>query len=259
VRARPDQGASRVAVVLERPVYSLTVFKLHSGRLTLKGYTKGERVLRFEAIAHNTKELDCGRVIAKVPAIVAQLKAVLDRALDTLHWLDRAFISDDTLERLPTPCRVGTTRVGGVDNGTPRTRTVLAAVMTLALAPQGSTGGDLARKVQEMGGRAMRDDDARRAAYDVKKLRGKNLVAKLDRSRPYQVLADGLRTMAALVVLREQVLKPLLATVAHPLGSDPTRPRQGRKPKHWSALDDHYQTLRITMHALLSDLRVAHP
>jgi hypothetical protein len=259
VRARPDQGATRVAIVLERPVYSLTVFKLHFGALTLKGYTKGERVLRFEAITHNTKDLGCGRVIAKFPAIVAHLKAVLDRALATLHWLDRAYISDDTLDQLPIPCRVGHTRVGGVDIGTPRMRTVLAAVMALALAPQGFTAGELAHTVQEMGGRAMCDYDARRAAYDVKKLRGKNLVAKRDRSRRYQVLADGLRTIAALVVLREQVLKPLLATVTDPRASDPVRPRQGRKPKHWSSLDDHYQTLRITMHALLGDLHVAHP
>jgi hypothetical protein len=264
VRARPeqrasDQGASRVAVVLERPVHSLTVFKLHFGRLTLKGYTKGEHVLRFEAIVHNTKALGCGRVIAKFPAIVARLKGVLDRALDTFAWLDRAFISDDLLERLPVPSRVGNTRVGGVDIGAPRMRLVLEAVMALALAPHGFTAGELAHQVQAMGGPTMRDYDARRAAYDVKKLRGKDLIAKVAQSRRYQVLADGLRSITALVVLRERVLKPLLATVVHPPGNDPTRPKQGRKPKHWRALDDHYQTLRITMHALLNDLHVAHP
>ncbi len=93
----------------------------------------------------------------------------------------------------------------------------------------------------------------------MKKLRGKQLVVKVERSRRYQVPADGLRTMTALVVLREQVLKPLLAAAADPHASDPSRPRQGRKPKHWSSLDDHYQTLRITLHALLADLGVAHP
>jgi hypothetical protein len=40
----------RLAVVLETPVYDLTVFKLHFGKLTLKAYTKGERVLRFEVV-----------------------------------------------------------------------------------------------------------------------------------------------------------------------------------------------------------------
>src|SRR5215471_17342318 len=35
-------------VAVERPTYDLTIFKLHCGKLTLKIYTKGERVLRIE-------------------------------------------------------------------------------------------------------------------------------------------------------------------------------------------------------------------
>jgi hypothetical protein len=49
--------ASEGEVALERPAYNLTIFKLHCGKLTLKIYTKGERVLRIEAITHNSREL----------------------------------------------------------------------------------------------------------------------------------------------------------------------------------------------------------
>jgi len=48
-------------MTVERPTYDLTICKLHCGRLRLKIYTKGERVLRIEAVAHDTAELDCGR------------------------------------------------------------------------------------------------------------------------------------------------------------------------------------------------------
>jgi len=251
-----DRGARRLMVTVETPVYDLTVFKLHFGRLTLKGYTKGERVLRFEAIAHNAGALRCGRVLAKFPTIVAQLRAILGRALDSLQWLDRAFISDETLERLPTPTQVGTTRVGGIDIGKARTRAVLTAVLALAPAPDGFTAGELAAKVQEVAGRVI-DYGARRAAYDLKKLRAKELVSRLGRSRRYEVPAPALRTIAALVVLREKVLKPLLAALANPLAPNPHARRQGRPPKTWRRIDDHYQTLRITMHALLGELHVA--
>jgi hypothetical protein len=44
----------------------------HCGKLTLKIYTKGERVLRVEAIVHNTQELDCGRSLEKFPEIVSR-------------------------------------------------------------------------------------------------------------------------------------------------------------------------------------------
>jgi len=238
-------------------VYSLTVFKVHFGQLTLKGYTKGERVLRFEAIVHNTRELNCGRVIAKFPTIVARLRAILDRALRTLRWIDRAFVADETLDRLPAPSQVGKTRVGGIDLGKPRTRTVLAAVLALALSPRGFTLGELAGRVREVGGQDFADYAVRQAAYDVKKLRGKELVAKPGRSRRYVVPAHGLRTITALVVLREKVLRPLLAALAHPVAGSPVVRKPGRKPRSWSPIDDHYQTLRIDLHALLDELHLA--
>jgi hypothetical protein len=256
-RSRTGQRAPQVAVVLEKPVYNLTVFKLHFGKLTLKVYTKGERVLRVEVIVHNTKGLGCGRAIAKFPTIVARLRGILERALCSFRWVDRAFVADDTLERLPAPCQVGNTRVGGVDAGKPRMRTVLGAVFALALAPTGFTVGELAKKVQEMAPRGLPEYSVRQAAYDLKKLRAKDLVTKPGRSRRYQVPEHGLRIIAGLVILRDKVLKPLLAALTNPLAAHPARPRPGRKPKAWTNIDDHYQTLRITMHALLTDLHFA--
>src|SRR5260221_14607006 len=66
-------------VAVERPTYDLTVFKLHCGKLTLKIYSKGERVLRIEAVAHNTRELNCGRSLDQFPHVVSRLKIVLER------------------------------------------------------------------------------------------------------------------------------------------------------------------------------------
>jgi hypothetical protein len=50
----------------------LPILKLHCGKLTLKIYTKGERVLRIEVVVHNTQELQCGRSLEKFPQIVVQ-------------------------------------------------------------------------------------------------------------------------------------------------------------------------------------------
>ncbi len=55
--------------------------------------------------------------------------------------------------------------------------------------------------------------------------------------------------MATLLVLRDQVIKPILAGVR-------VR-RQGRKPKTWSALDEDYELLRLDMHALFRELGIA--
>ena len=126
------------AVVIERPRWDLTIFKVHFGLLTLKGYTKGEHVLPFEAIVHNTRQLGCGRVLARFPEIVGRLAGMVDRFTSMLDCVDVGFIPDGVLDQLPLPSQIGATRVGGVDVNKTRIRAALAAVLALAVAPEGS-------------------------------------------------------------------------------------------------------------------------
>lgn len=252
-RCRPHRdrqdGATQIAVLVETPVYDLTVFKLHFGKLTLKAYTKGAQVLRFEAIVHHAGVLECGRVLPRFPRLVAQLRGMVDRWLDRLWCLDRAFVTDATLDQLATPAQVGSTRVGGIDVNKPRMRAVLAAVLACALRPTGFRVGDLAAEVRQRVGDLGAAYGTRQAAYDLKKLRAKGLVDQVPGSRRYEVRPEGARIIAALVVLREQVIQPILAGTA--------KPREGRKPKSWTRIDAHYQTLRQQMQALFADLGLA--
>jgi hypothetical protein len=248
-RDRKHSPNPRLAVVVERPAYDLTLFKVHFGNLTLKAYTKGEHVLRFEAIVHNTRDLGCGRVLARFPEIVTRLKHMLERFLTTLDCVDVAFVADQTLEQLPLPSQIGSTRVGGVDLNKPRIRAALQAVLALAPSPGGFSVAQFTAKVQQQTGQTDRDYTARQAAYDLKKLRGKHLIAKLGTSRRYQAPPQAVRTIAALLVLRDQVIKPILAGVR--------TPRRGRKPKTWSPIDQHYEAIRIEMKALLQDCGIA--
>ena len=78
----------KLAAVIETPRYDLTLFKLHFGNLTLKAYTKGEHVLRFEAIVHNTRALRCGRVLDNFPTIIGKLAGMVDRFTTTLDCVD---------------------------------------------------------------------------------------------------------------------------------------------------------------------------
>ena len=90
-----------IEAAIETPTYDLTVFKLHFARLTEKAYTKGERVLRFEAIAHNTAELRCGRMIDKFPDIVTELAGIAERFATAVDCVDTGFIGDDILDEFP--------------------------------------------------------------------------------------------------------------------------------------------------------------
>jgi hypothetical protein len=236
-------------VAVERPAYDLTIFKLHCAKLTLKIYTKGERVLRMEAIAHNTQELNCGRSLEKFPRIVSELKSILERFMDALSCIDQCFIADETLEQLPTPSQVGKTKVGGIDFNKARMRWVAQAVLALSASPGGFTASELARQVRSIGQQSESEYDPRRAAYDLKKLRGKQIVRRITKSQRYEPIPDGLKTMAALLVLRDKAIKPLLAAAQ--------RLRQPRRAHNPTQLDRHYETIRIAMQGVFYELGLA--
>ena len=251
LKQRPQQRRShelspRQGIVIETPRWDLTIFKVHFGLLTLKGYTKGEHVLRFEAIVHNTRALGCGRVLEKFPEIVSRLAGMVDRFTTMLDCVDIGFLPDGILDELPVSSKIGATRVGGVDLNKPRMRNAMAAVSALAVAPDGFTVADFTAKVHAMTGQTEADYSIRQAAYDLRKLRGKSLLVKPDRSRRYLVPAEAARTITALSVLRDQIIGPIVAGVRVP--------HQGRPPKVWTRIDRDYETLRQGMQTLFSDL-----
>jgi hypothetical protein len=53
--------------------------------------------------------------------------------------------------------------------------------------------------------------DARRASCDLQKLRGKQIVSRIGKTRRYETVAAGLKAVTALIVLRDKAIKPLLA------------------------------------------------
>jgi hypothetical protein len=236
-------------VAVERPTYDLTIFKLHCGKLTLKIYTKGERVLRIEAVVHNTQELRCGRSLEKFPHIVAEAKSILIRFMDALSCIDQCFIADTMLEQLPAPSRVGKTKVGGIDLNKSRMRWVVEAVIALSPSPNGFTASELASQVQALSKQSASEYGARRAAYDLKKLRGKKIVQRIGQTRRYESVSKGLKAMAALVVLRNRAIQPLLAAAQE------LRPSRGAQNPR--VLDTHYDTIRTAMRSVFQELGLA--
>jgi hypothetical protein len=240
----------RFEVVIETPVYGLTVFKVHFGRLTAKMYSKGERVLRIEAIAHNTEDLRCGKIIARFPAIVGALRDIVEHFLSVVRSVDTSFIDDGTLETWPSASKVGTTTIPGVNVNSFRISAVMQAVIALAPThPLGFTVAELVPKVREILNSPEIRYNTSHASYDLRKLRGKLLVRRVGRSYRYQSPASALRTMTAFLVLRDKVLKPLLANAG--------KRSRAPKPKGYSKIDAQYASLQVEMQGLFRLLGIA--
>lgn len=249
-RPRNQKGQPRAPVVevsLETPEYDLTILRIRFGRRTLKIYTKGERVLRIEAMAHNARDLGCRLGVSYFPEAVAVLRKMVERFVEVLDCLDTAFVDAGLLDELSQPGSLGAVRVGGIDLNAPRSRAVMQAVLALSPDSTGFAASQLATKV-----RALLSDETYspgRAAYDLRKLRCKGLVSRIPRSRRYHADAAGLRAMAALLLLREKVIRPLLAAAS--------RTTRAPKPRRNSALDQNYHAVHREMQRLFTTLGMA--
>ena len=239
----------RFELVIERPDYDLTVFKVHFGKLTVKIYSKGECALRIEAVAHNTKDLRCGKVIDRFPVMAQSLQAMVTRFLNVLHCVDISFIDNERLETWHLPSKMGKSRVCGLDINLPRTRAVMEALISLSASPTGFRLADLSKSVQGIMGLSESQYTPRQCAYDLRKFRAKNIVEPIQHSRSYQTTPEGLRSMAAFLVLRDKVLTPLLSNAG--------KIKRGRKPKNLGATDTHYENMQKEMIALFKDLGIA--
>jgi hypothetical protein len=127
-------------------------------------------------------------------------------------------------------------------------RQVVEALIALSPSPNGFTASDVAARV-----RASKQSPSqygpRHAAYDLKKLRGKQILRRIGHTRRYEPLPTGLRAMTALLVLRNKAIKPLLAA-AQPLR--PTRGAHNPKP-----IDAHYDAIRVALQGVFHELGLA--
>jgi hypothetical protein len=233
----------RLEVEVERPTYDLTVFKVHMSLLTLKIYTKGERVLRVEAIVHNAKREFKRYAVGSFHEITKSLRHMVQRFLEVIESVESSWVTDETLESLVEPSRLGASRVAGLDLNRSRIRAVMMAVLALSWHSRGFRVEEVAERVRAVLGSAY---SSRQASYDLKKLRAKGLAEKLKGTRRYLCGGDALRTIMATVLLREKVIKPILSGTV-------TR-RTGRPPHNRHPLDRHCQAIRDTMERLFQEL-----
>ena len=246
----PKRGRQVVQVVkaVEARSYDLTVFKVKWGNLTLKIYDKGGRVLRIEVVAHNVKDLRGGKVLDKLPELLKRMREMLVRFLGTVQAAHVAFLDEGAFERWSKPTQRGGRRLAGIDRNKARNCRVVDAVVALSTRPGGFSLAQVAEAVQQRAGHSLKAYSARNAAYDLAKLKGKRLVHRVKGSRRYKADPSGVRTMCAYLILRDKVIKPLLAGVVRPFG---------RAPKVQAAVDQHYVRLREELNRTFETIGLA--
>jgi len=237
-----------MAKEIKAPQYDLTVFKIRWGPVLLKIYDKGQRVLRVEVTVQHAGQLRCGKGLPQLSAIVKRMRQILLDFLAAVQAAHVSFLDRNAFEQWAQPVQRGQRRLAGIDLNKARNRHVVDAVLGLATHPEGFTVGQLAQAVRERTGWTGQQYSARKASYDLAKLQGKKLAVKVPHSRRYRCHSPGIRVMCAYLILREKVIKPLLAGIIRP---------NGRPPKNLHPLDRHYVNLRVELHETFKILGIA--
>jgi len=174
---------------------------------------------------------------------------VFDRVMETVNCIDVSWVDDGSLDRLPTPSYVGRSRMAGIDINNPRIRAVMDAIVNLSANPHGFTAAEIANIVRSQGAEEYAYYTSRNASYDLKKFRGKKLVQKIGNSRRYKPSAEGLRAITAIKVLRENIIKPILAGTA--------KPNQKHTLQNQDPVNNHYHHIQMEMKNLFVTLGLA--
>ena len=75
------------------------------------------------------------------------------------------------------------------------------------------------------------------------------MIKHVGKTRRYQPMLNGLRVMAALLVLGNKVVRPILAA------AQPLRPSRGTQNS--TPIDRHYETMRLAMQKIFHELGIA--
>ncbi len=234
-----QKRAGRIELEVAKGVEStwdMTVWHVRWGNIVLKIYDKTGRVLRVEVKVCNTAALGCGKGVDKLGEQLASMSGMLERFLASVQAAHIGFLDEGQFDRWSEPSQRGNRRLAGLDLNKARNRTVIAAVSGLATQPGGFTTAQLAESVRGRAGWTQEQYPDRRAAYDLAKVRGKSLVDRVPGRRRYECRPEQLRVLCGYVVLREQVIKPVLAGMAH-------RQLPPAPPK-LSSIDQHYVVLQ---------------
>lgn len=149
------------------------------------------------------------------------MNGMLVRFMHTVRVAHANFLDEGAFEQWYEPTTRGTRRLVGIVLNKARNRSVVDALVGLATEPDGFTLAQLAETLRQRTGWKAETYSTRHAAYDLAKLRGKQLVQRRARSRRYAAEPGGVRMMCAYLLLREKIIKPLLASVVRPCTPPP--------------------------------------
>ena len=215
------------------------VIRTHYGNGFIKQYVRDHLILRTEPTTNNVNDYGINKAVENLPALRKRLSEITDNYLNVQQDILETFIDRGQLRQLTQPTVTSTgRRIPGLKLDHPRQLALMHALVRFAHIAAGSTftTAEIYPHVIKALGCAPKEFTFASLRYDLSKLRAKGLIAKLPRSRRYQLLPCGYSICLVFLKLFKRIYAPLAAGILSPIKSD-----VHLQPDKRSQLDRLYQ------------------
>jgi hypothetical protein len=207
-------------------------------RSRIKQYLKDGRALRIETVVNDTTDLGVKRRLEHLDVLQARARAVNRRVVETERVGQGCVLASPAFERVARPTLVDGRRAPALRFGDPRVMALVGALAIAVNTVTGFTNRSLRAQVSALLGV---DYTMSQASYDLRRLRLKGLIVRLEHSNTYVLTPDGIKVAVFYTKLHDRLLRPLLAADRPPA---PLLVRQAlRTLDH--AVDDYINNARM--------------
>ena len=235
-RGRPAAGQFKTKIVTYGTEVNVNAFYRHS---RIKQYLKDGRALRIETVINDPGDLGCLRRLIHLDELQARARAVNTTLLDTERVGQGCVLASPAFERIarPTLTEEGR-RAPALRFGDPRVQALAGALAITAHLVGGITNRSLRPLVEGLIGEPY---SQARCCYDLRRLRLKGLILRLEHSNTYVLTDDGQRFAVFYTKVHNRLLRPLMAADKPPA---PLGVRQALKVLD-HAVNDYIDDARI--------------
>ena len=195
-----------------------------------KQYFKEGRALRIETVVNDPTDLGCCAAWAICPNSKRKARDVNRRLLDHEHVGQGCVLASPAFERIARPSLVDGRRAPALRFGDPRVQALAGALAITAHLIGGFTNRPLRPLVAGLLGEPY---SQARCCYDLRRLRLKGLIVRLEHSNTYVLTEDGQRFAVFYTKVHNRLLRPLMAAdQATRPDRGPTGPESPRPGRH---------------------------
>jgi hypothetical protein len=174
----------------------------------IKEYLKEGRALRVEFVCNSPDDLGCSRRLVHLPELQAKARTANSRLLTMQRAGQGCAISTTLLERVQMPSINEGQRTGALRFGDKRAMALVGALCVSLHAVNGFTNRSLRALVAGLLGEPY---STAQMTYDLRRLRLKDLIRRLEHQNRYVLTPDGIRVALFYTKLHDRLLRPLLA------------------------------------------------